>query len=467
MVRIHNRVIITVVAGALMGYAVSGPSAQTPAPATETFSMALTGNSLITRPLAIYKEPPFLKLIEQIRSADVAMTVVESGFNDYESYTMPAISFGTYMRADPALAKDLAWAGFRLAALATNHADNFGVVGARLTRKYVKEAGLVGAGTGENLQEAREAKFLETPKARVAFISVASTFAPYSYAGKTRGDIPGRPGLNPLRYTTTHIVTAERMAQLRTISTELGFGGGGRGGAADRFSFLGENFVIGDKPDVHTDPDPRDLEEIKAVVSNASRLADYTIVTIHGHEADRDPGMSAQFLVKFAHAMIDAGADVYSGQGPTNIRGVEIYKGKPILYALGDFIWGVDFPTRKPLDSLEDRGLGPNAGVADWNEAGGRGGPGSGPARDAEVWQGLVAFPRFRGKELVELTLQPISLGFGKPKNEYGRPMIADAQLSQKIGNDLIQRSKPFGTVITMKDGVAHVDLSKATAASR
>src|SRR5262245_28351283 len=80
----------------------SGLSAQSP-PAGETFSMALTGNALMTRPLSLYKEPPFLQMIELIRGADVAMTAVETGFNDYESYPMTEV--GTYMRGAPALAK--------------------------------------------------------------------------------------------------------------------------------------------------------------------------------------------------------------------------------------------------------------------------------------------------------------------------------------------------------------------------
>ena len=67
------------------------------------FTMALTGDSIITRKLSVYQEPEFLKMIELIRDADVAFTNVEMLFHDYESYPMHA-SGGTYMRAEPALA---------------------------------------------------------------------------------------------------------------------------------------------------------------------------------------------------------------------------------------------------------------------------------------------------------------------------------------------------------------------------
>ena len=124
-------------------------------------------------------------------------------FHDYEPYALNE-SGGTYMRAEPALVKDLVWAGFDMVSRANNHAGDYGVLGMNLTSKYVAEAGLVQAGVGQSLAEAREAKFLETPKGRVALISVASTFTDHSRAGSTRGDMPARPGLNPLRFNDHH-----------------------------------------------------------------------------------------------------------------------------------------------------------------------------------------------------------------------------------------------------------------------
>ncbi|MEM7504243.1 MAG: hypothetical protein AAF417_19540, partial [Pseudomonadota bacterium] len=52
------------------------------------FSMALTGDSIITRPLSVYNEPQFLEMIDLIRSADVAFTNLEILFHDYEPYPM-------------------------------------------------------------------------------------------------------------------------------------------------------------------------------------------------------------------------------------------------------------------------------------------------------------------------------------------------------------------------------------------
>ena len=184
------------------------------------FTLALTGDSIITRRLAVYNEPAFTRIIDLIRGADAAFTNLEMLFHDYEPYAMNE-SGGTYMRAEPSLVKELVWAGFDMVSRANNHAGDYGVLGMNLTSKYVAEAGLVQAGVGQSLAEAREAKFLETPKGRVALISVASTYTDHSRAGSTRGDMPARPGLNPLRFTTITTVTPERMATLRDIADEI------------------------------------------------------------------------------------------------------------------------------------------------------------------------------------------------------------------------------------------------------
>ena len=316
-----------------------GLTGQTPArppaqPADAPYTMALTGDSIITRRLSPYQEPAFLQMIDLIRNADVAFTNLEMLFHDYETYAMSQ-SGGTYMRAEPALAKELAWAGFDLVARANNHTGDYAPEAMRLTTKYVAEAGLVGAGVGETLSEAREPHFVETARARVALVACASTFPEHSRAGDSRGSIPGRPGLSPLRFTTTYVTTAEGLAKLRDGAAAAGIGGrggggrGGGGGAAgaaapggapaqpQALTLFGQRVVVGDRPGVRTEPNKEDMEEIAAAVRSASKLADYTIVTIHAHEGGQGGRLvPAEFLVTFARAMIDAGADVFVGPRP-------------------------------------------------------------------------------------------------------------------------------------------------------
>ena len=428
-------------------------------------SFALTGDSIITRKLSVYTEPAFTRMIELIRGADAAFTNLEMLFHDYEPYASAA-SGGTYMRADPVLVKDLVWAGFDMVSRANNHTGDYGVLGMDLTTKYVAEAGLVQAGVGHSLAEAREARFLETPKGRVALISMASTFPDSSRAGRTRGDMPARPGLSPLRFETITTVTPERLATLRQIAGEVNgrpAGGGGQAGTAPTsLNFFGRRFTAGPTPGVRTVPNKEDLDEIAAVVKSASGLADYTIVTIHAHEGGRDRLVPADFLVTFARAMVDAGADMFVGHGPHVLRGVEIYKGKPILYSLGDFIFQNETLLRLPSENYESYDLDAGAHVNDFNDARYNFDKSGFPA-DRLIWEAVIALPKFRGEQLTELAFHPITLGHGKGRSVRGRPMLAEGELGQKILGDLVKLSAEMGTKITIRNGIGYADLPRAT----
>ncbi|MCC7031993.1 MAG: CapA family protein [Acidobacteria bacterium] len=430
------------------GLGVITPHAQT-APST---SLALTGDSIITRPISAFSEPAFTRLIDLVRGADAAFTNLEMLFHDYEPYAMNE-SGGTYMRAEPALVKELVWAGFDMVSRANNHTGDYGALGMTLTTKYVAEAGLVQAGVGQSLAEAREAKFFETPKGRIALISVASTFPDHSRAGRTRGDMPARPGLNPLRFSTTHVVPRARFDQLRQTMSEIN---GRPPAAGDTLNFFGRRFVVGDASGIRTEPLEEDVEEIASVVKNASRQADLTLVTIHAHEGHIDRLVPAQFLVTFARAMVDAGADLFVGHGPHVLRGIEIYKGKPIMYSLGDFIFQNETLLRLPSENYEPYGLDADAHVADFNDRRYRNDTTGFPS-DRLIWEAVVAVPRFEGRTLRELALHPITLGFGQGRTVRGRPMLADGELAAKILSDVERLSQPFGTSMTTRDGVGYV----------
>ncbi len=425
---------------------------------SERYTIALTGDSIITRKLSVYEEPEFLSMIARIRNADAAFTNIEMLFHDYESYPMTS-SGGTYMRAQPELVKDLVWAGFDLGGLANNHSGDYGPAAMLMTEKYVREAGITAAGVGKSLSEAREAKFLETGKARIALVSLASTFSDHSMAGKSRDDIPPRPGLNPLRHKVTYQVTRDQLEALRRILKSLSMNAPDSG---DSLTFRGERFVVADKSGVLTEPHPGDMDEIAAIVRNAESLSDYTIVSIHAHEGDGDRSVPARFVVDFARRMIDEGADVFVGHGPHVLRGIEIYKEKPILYSLGDFIFQNETLQRLPHENYSPLGLGDDKGLSDFNDARYDHDRTGFPA-SPEIWESVVAEAVFQGKDLLELKLHPISLGFGKPRHIRGRPLAADEALAQKIVSDLTRLSKPFGTAVEYVDGVGVVKLKAPT----
>src|SRR5205085_9212439 len=128
------------------------------------------------------------------------------------------------------------------------------------------------------------------------------------------------------------VVSSGNLEALRGIARELG---AQPRGDADSVTLFGRRFVAGDQPGTRTEPNKSDVEGMARVVRSAAAMADATIVSIHAHEGGNDRTRPADFLVAFAHAMIDAGADIVVRHGPHAGRGIEIYKGKASFYSRG------------------------------------------------------------------------------------------------------------------------------------
>lgn len=438
--------------GAVLLGAVFLGQAPTAGQARRPVTLALTGDSIIMQRLTPFSEPEFTGLFDLIRGADAAFTNLETLFHDYEA--PPAHeSGGTWMRTDPSILKDLVWAGFDLVSRANNHAGDFGALGSQITSRYVRDAGLVEAGVGNSLAEAREARFLETPNARIALVSAASTFTPSSRAGTTRGDMPSRPGLSPLRFTTTYVVTPDRLADLKRVASELS---GQPPPAGDTLNFGGRRYASGAAPGQRTEPNKQDLDEIARVVRSAASLADIVIVSLHCHESGADRSVPADFIPVFARAMVDAGADVFVGHGPHVLRGVEIYKGKPILYSLANIIFQNETLLRMPADSYEQYALDPGAQPAEYLDARYDHDRRSFPS-DPEYWDSVVATTTWEGSTFVELQLHPVTLGYKASRADRGRPKLASGADAARILATMAARSKAFGATVAVKNGVGIV----------
>ncbi len=95
--------------------------------------------------------------------------------------------------------------------------------------------------------------------------------------------------------------------------------------------------------------DPADLERVRADVRALRPQVDIVIVSHHnrdgstpvqfggkqGTAANRDRKQTEAYQKQFAHVALDTGADLVFGHGTHSVQGVEIYNGKPILYAIG------------------------------------------------------------------------------------------------------------------------------------
>jgi len=93
----------------------------------------------------------------------------------------------------------------------------------------------------------------------------------------------------------------------------------------------------------------RDLPAARRLVQQAGRGADVVVVTMHagaeGADQTHTPtGVERAFgenrgdTRAFAHAVVDAGADLVLGSGPHVVRGLELYRDRLIAYSLGNFL---------------------------------------------------------------------------------------------------------------------------------
>jgi poly-gamma-glutamate synthesis protein (capsule biosynthesis protein) len=411
-------------------------------------SLALAGDAIISRKLSVFDEPEFLALRELIQSATAAFVNLEVLFHNFEPDVIPAsVSGGTYMQADPAIAQELVWMGFDMVSRANNHTGDYGFGGIRHTDEAVEAVGLVHAGTGENLAQARAPGYLETPQGRIALLSAASTFADPMRAGPQGRDVRGRPGLSPIRQQRTYQITPEQMEALRTFREGQGYGRG----SGDRMRMFGETFQVGDEYRVLSTPHEGDLQEIVASVEEAKKQANLVIFSSHSHERGGSNLEPADFIITLAHAVIDAGADVFLAHGPHVLRGIEIYNGKPIFYSLGDFLFQPETVPFQPADNYERYDLPHDAVAPDFFDA--RQVSGGFPANPM-VWESIVPIVRFQGETVSGVELHPITLGHGLPRPQRGRPLLAKGDLAEKIIGDLQRLSEPFGTRIELRNDV-------------
>ncbi len=174
-------------------------SALAPGTSEAVWSLAATGDSIITRRIIAYEsDPAFMKMIRIIREADAAFTNLELSvfrLREFKGYPQ-AESGGSWLLGSPEVLEDLKWAGFDLFNRANNHTTDYGVEGMMETDRILDSLGLVHAGSGMTLGEASQPQYLETSKGRIALIGLATTFTPMSRASDARPETKGRPGLN-------------------------------------------------------------------------------------------------------------------------------------------------------------------------------------------------------------------------------------------------------------------------------
>lgn len=454
----HHRTFIAI--AIVFAVAIASGGVQAQRTHRDSIKFLMTGDSIINQRLSVFTEPAYLDMIRIIRDADFAITNFETLITNEKGYPK-APPAGVYMDSPAYVAKELQWAGIDAVTMANNHASDYGVEGLIESHRALEEAGLPSAGFGFNLGDARTPAYIETGKGRIALIGIASTFDDYIRAGKQGRVVRGRPGINPLRFETEHVVDSAALTSLKELAAKWKLR---YRGDANQATFFGEKLVVGTTPGERTRPLKEDLDELVREVREAKRQADWVVVTIHTHEGkDGALDVPADFLVTFARACIDAGADVFSGHGPHVLRGIEIYKGKPIFYSLANFVFQNETVNRLPYEQFEIGGLDDNKSTpADFYDNRSENDKKGFPA-DPRYWESVIAQPSFVGGELKEVVLYPVDLGYQTSRTQRGRSMLADPVLGKKIIDRLASLSKPFGTEITFDNGVGHVKINRSS----
>ncbi len=377
---------------------------------SNTITITLAGQSMIRSDIR-ETSPAAVPVIQGLLKGDVMFTNLESAVAEKGETVHEGRGFITPPEALDALKTF----GFNLLSLSGNHAFDLKVTGVQNTIREADSRKIVHAGTGNNVAEAVAPGYLHTPKGTIALIASASgLIAPGASA------TANRPGVNELR------VEAGAVENEATIDLP-----GAPGNT----------------------PNQEDAQRILQSIRDARQHADIVIVYQHNHVFSNHSFATVfteglperlapnEWLVKWTHAEIDAGADIVVMHGAPMLHGVEIYHGRPIFYDLGNFIYNLP-PTLTYIDEPVN-------------------------------WESAVAYVEFQGKNLKSISLRPIALnnvGEGQPDihDEYannqflktrGLPTPVTGARAGFILQRVADASKPFGTTMEIKGDTAEIKL--------
>ncbi len=129
------------------------------------------------------------------------------------------------------------------------------------------------------------------------------------------------------------------------------------------------------------------------------------------------------------------------------LRGIEIYKGRPIFYSLADFVYQYRTPDKIPVDLIHQRDSElerPN-NVSVWDRRDPR-----------EVFEGILVRLTVNADRLKRIELLPVTIDDEGPL--YGVPRFAPAARCKEMIERVQRLSKPYGTEIVNKGWYAEVE---------
>ena len=421
----------------------------------EEITLAGLGDCILTRKVSERRDVRFLELVDLLRSADCTWGNCEILFVEPGTGYPSPTGFAMHVTCEPWGADELAWLGVDFVGLANNHTMDYGNEGLFATLDNLERVGIPQAGAGHDLQQASRAGYCDTPGGRVGQVSCDASAPAYYAAAYRTAYTNGRPGANVLGVDHKVEVGPEMFEELRGLFHDLGGSLIPSDETADEVSILTTRFVRGAAPDFLSVAREGDVKRITGALGIARRNSRLVIQSIHSHQgAAGNIDSPAPYHQPFARACIDAGADVYFNTGPHTLRGIELYKGKPIFYSLGNFLF--QYETIKQID-------------AETNAAGGLDPDTLDPTsftdlytpifEETKYWESVVPYITYRNGSVKEIELYPVVLGVDEPRFQRGTPVMATKEEAKEIIERLGRLSLPFGTAIECRDGVGVVRL--------
>lgn len=175
-------------------------------------------------------------------------------------------------------------------------------------------AGIKHSGGGKTKEEAHQPVIIERKGIKTGFIQYTSLYWPYNHASEEN-----KPGVAGLKVSTWYQSPPN----------------------LDK---------PGQPPIVLTIVDEKALKTLKNDISSLKEKTDIVIASFHWGVSDTSELVSYQRTL--AQAAIDAGADLVMGHGPHVFQPIEIYKGKPVFYCIGNSVFDWYKKKDNDLDGL-------------------------------------------------------------------------------------------------------------------
>lgn len=355
--------------------------------------------------------------------------------------------------------------GFDMYACANNHSMDYSFDGVIETCDFLKQENALYAGIGRSLEDATKPVYFSAidsngEKKIIGMISLTTTFIDAARAGDKNEFFSARPGVNGLRHKEEYFVSAEEMEVLKQIAEKTYINGERDNArkigslpkeASGTFNFGGIFFRETENEGKITTCDGRDLERIINSIIDAKTYADYVVVMAHSHQIKHGSYTEPDyFFEEFCHKCIDAGAICVFGGGTHQLKPIEIYKGCPIFYSLGNFIFQNHMVDKLPADFWDKYNYPTTLSVKEALNIKSKNGT-IGLEKDINNFLSVIPQVTISNDKVTSITMKPISLNFYKDSLK-GLPNVASIEETKYIFDYLQEISSIYGTKFGMEE---------------